>query len=175
MGRISPLIAEWAVDLCDQGLKAQADERTPQWPPSVLKQVEEERLAMSELTQATIAPVQAHETLEDGSSPRRATGVVESGSTPIEISPEPLVVSSPPRSPARQVTAKPVPPSNTISGLLTPDAETIMARRKAIARQRKFAAAQRLPLATPGRIHSPAATTSPQAPSWTSGPVARPY
>jgi hypothetical protein len=182
MGRISPLIAEWAVDLCDQGLKAQADERTPQWPPSVLKQVEEERLAMSELTQATIAPVQAHVTLEDGSSPRRATAVVESGSTPIEISPEPLVVSSPPRSPARQVTARPVPQSNTISGLLTPDAETIMARRKALRDSRprlpKFSplvASQRPPLVTPSRIYSPATTTTPRALPWTSGPVARPY
>jgi hypothetical protein len=180
MGLISPLIAKWAVDLCDQGLKAQADPRTPQWPASVLKQVQEERLAIGELAQATSAPVQAHASLEDGGSPKRATGVVESRSTPIEISPEPLVVSSPPRSPARQVTA--IPPSDGISGLLTPDVETTVARRKALRDSRPrlpkvspLVASQRPPLVTPSRIYSPARITTPRALPWTSGPVARPY
>jgi hypothetical protein len=175
--RISPVIAEWAVSWCDQGLKAQADAHTPQWAPSVLELVQQERLAMGELVPAT--SVAAHPSTEGESSPTRVAG-----STPTKISPEPsLVVSSPPRSPTKQITALPVPSSDTISGLLTLDAETMEARRKAFREsrprpQQKFkppGASRRPTLVTPTRIDSPATTTTRQKLPWTSGPATRPY
>ena len=193
IGRISPLITEWAIDCCDRGLKAQTNPRTPQWPASVLKQVQEDRLAIGKLLQGPSVPTQSHASPGDEVSPNCATGAVER-SAPIEISPEPsLVVPSPLQCPARPATTKPMPPSDAISSLLIPDAGTIAAMRKVVRsrpRQRKFSppvASRRQSPATPSQIHSPATTMKDRPPAtttttttrpalpWISGPVARPF
>lgn len=190
IGRLSPLIAEWAVDCCDQALKAQANPRTTQWSASVLKQVQEERLAIGRLIQGPSVPTQPHASPVDGVGPNRATGVVERN-TPIEVSPEPSLVVPPPlQCPAKPAITKPVPSSDAISSLLIPDAETIAAVRKVVRsrpRQQKFSppvASRRRPPATPSQIHPPATTMKDRPPAttttrpalpWTSGPVARPY
>jgi hypothetical protein len=152
MKRISPLIAEWAVEWCDQELKAQDDQRVPRWRPSILRQVREERLALGEFAQGH-AP-----TAEDTNS---ATGLVES----TEISPQPSDEGS---------SRSPDPPA-LISALLPPDADALAARRKALREntsrpQRGFT---EQPVAK-SRNRLPAMPTSLSRPSWMTGPVARP-
>jgi hypothetical protein len=182
MDFLSPLIANWVVEWCDRGLKAQADPCTPAWPPSVLELVRAERLAMSAIAQTNASP----EDQRSQRSPVRTMDVVQSRHTPPGSPLEPPLAVSSPRSPARPITSQPVAPSDPISGLLSPDTEATAVMRKAfrarMAQQARaslpLGASSRPPAAPLGRIRplaTPTATATRPKLHWTSGPAARPY
>jgi hypothetical protein len=174
MERIGPLIAAWAVDMCDQGLRAQVEQRTSRWPPSIVKEVQEERRALGQAVQDTSTTPEGSASVEGAGSPERAARVV---TTPIEISPKPVVrVSSRPEPPARRPMAKSRPLSDVISSLT--NIETPNAGRKTVGERPglvKPSQSQRPSPGKPGRNHRPEITPKPQRPSWASEPAARPY
>jgi hypothetical protein len=169
--RLSPMVAEWAAQQCEEALKAQTNGTVLPWPPSILQQVRAEHLGFSELVRAH-TPAPPREESGGSATPRqrspdRVAGLVESVEVPVESA-----VHLPPSHPPMDVPEELVQSDSVLTSLTLGDAE-MRARRKALRRATgtpNQLGTSWVPLITTmDRVRTPAKA----APSWASRPAAR--